>query len=236
MQSFFHEAQKIIGTTLTPSQQSAFESYERELLEWNQKFNLTAIRDAEGIRIKHFLDSLTCLLVMKNLSKARVIDVGTGAGFPGIPLKIVCPEISLTLVESVGKKANFCTHLVDSLQLKNVEVLALRAEEVGRLPNHRAQYDWALARAVAGLPILAEYLLPLLKIGGTMLAQKGENAHAEAQASEKTFNILGGELSGIVQVNLPGVVEERFLVSVRKKSATPPAYPRSIGIPAKKPL
>lgn len=236
MQSFFNEAQKITGSPLTPSQQGAFVTYERELLDWNQKFNLTAIRDAESVRVKHFLDSLTCLLVMKNISNKRVIDVGTGAGFPGIPLKIICPDLRLTLVESVGKKANFCTHMIEALQLKNVEVLALRAEEVGRLPNHRAQYDWAVARAVAGLPILAEYLLPLLKIGGTMLAQKGESAHAEAQASEKTFKILGGELSGIVQVNLPGVVDERFLVSIRKNSATPSLYPRSIGIPAKKPL
>jgi len=236
MQSFLSEVQKLIGSPLSPSQQAAFEIYESELLEWNQKFNLTAIRDVDGIRVKHFLDSLSCLLVMKTLSKERVIDVGTGAGFPGIPLKLFFPELRLTLVESVGKKANFCAHMVDFLQLKHVEVLALRAEEVGRMPNHRAQYDWAVARAVAGLPILAEYLLPLLKIGGTMLAQKGESAHAEAQASENTFKILGGELIGIVPVTLPGVVEERFLVNIKKTSATPPAYPRGVGIPAKKPL
>lgn len=236
MQSFLTEALNYTHSPLTPAQRTAFEVFERELLNWNQKFNLTAIRDPEGIRVKHFLDSLSCLSAMKGLSNERVIDVGTGAGFPGIPLKIVRPELRLTLVESVGKKAGFCTHLVDVLQLKNVEVLTLRAEEVGRLTNHRAQYDWAVARAVAALPILAEYLLPLLKIGGTMLAQKGESAHVEVQSCTNAFNLLGGELINIVPVTLPGIVEERFLVSVRKKSATPPAYPRPVGIPAKKPL
>lgn len=236
MQSLFDDAEKYFHTPLTPAQRTAFEIYERELLEWNQKFNLTAIRDAEGIRIKHFLDSLSCLSVMKALSNERVIDVGTGAGFPGIPLKIVRPELRLTLVESVGKKAGFCSHLVDVLQLNNVQVLTLRAEEVGRLPNHRAQYDWAVARAVAGLPILAEYLLPLLKIGGTMLAQKGESAHLEVQSCANAFNILGGELESILPVALPGVVEERFLVSIRKRSATPQTYPRPVGMPSKKPL
>ena len=138
MEIFFTELQKYTGFSLTPQQQKAFEIYETELLAWNEKFNLTAIRDAEGIRVKHFLDSLSCLSVMKNLNNERIIDIGTGAGFPGIPLKIVCPGIKLTLVESVGKKAGFCKHIIDTLHLDHVEVLTLRAEEVGRLPNHRA--------------------------------------------------------------------------------------------------
>lgn len=233
---FFIESQKYTGTPLTEQQQKAFDIFESELMSWNEKFNLTAIRDAEGIRIKHFLDSLTCLSVMKPLHNQRIIDVGTGAGFPGIPLKIIHPDLKLTLVESVGKKAGFCRHIVEVLHLTNVEVLTLRAEEVGRLPNHRAQYDWALARAVAGLPILSEYLVPLLKIGGTMLAQKGESAHTEAQASENAFKLLGAELQNIEKIILPGVVEERFLVVAKKTAATPALYPRTVGIPSKKPL
>jgi len=234
--SYISEIQKYCGITLTSQQQKSFDLYEAELLSWNEKFNLTAIRDVEGVRIKHFLDSLTCLIVMKDLKSERIIDVGTGAGFPGIPLKIVCPGVKLTLVESVGKKAGFCKHIVETLKLDHVELLTLRAEEIGRLPNHRAQYDWAVARAVASLPILTEYLIPLLKIGGCMLAQKGETAHAEAQNSENAFKLLGAELQHITNVTLPGVVEERFLVVVKKTAATAAAYPRNVGVPSKKPL
>jgi len=236
MKIYLSELQKYSGTPLTSQQEKAFQVYESELMRWNEKINLTAIRDPENIRIKHFLDSLTCLAVMKPLRNERVIDVGTGAGFPGIPLKIVCPGIKLTLVESIGKKADFCRHIVETLHLENVEILTLRAEEAGRLPHHRAQYDWAVARAVAGLPILSEYLIPLLKIGGHMLAQKGESAHAEAQASENAFKLLGAELQRIEKIILPGVVEERFLIVVKKNAATHSQYPRNVGVPSKKPL
>jgi 16S rRNA (guanine527-N7)-methyltransferase len=233
---FITESQSYIGTALTEQQVKAFEVFENELMSWNEKFNLTAIRDVEGIRIKHFLDSLTCLQVMKPIHNERIIDVGTGAGFPGIPLKIIYPGLKLTLVESVGKKAGFCKHMVEILHLENVDVLTLRAEEVGRLSNHRAQYDWALARAVASLPILSEYLIPLLKIGGHMLAQKGESAYAEAQASENAFKLLGAELQRIEKITLPGVADERFLVVAKKTAATPALYPRMVGIASKKPL
>ena len=236
MENYLLEAQKYIGVPLTVQQVKAFELYESELMSWNEKFNLTAIRDLEGIRTKHFLDSLTCMKVMNPIRNERIIDIGTGAGFPGIPLKIVCPGIKLTLVESVGKKAGFCQHMIEALHQENVDVLTLRAEEAGRLPNHRAQYDWAVARAVANLPILCEYLVPLVKIGGHMLAQKGESAHAEAQASENALKLLGAELQGIEKVILPGVVEERYLVVIKKNAATPPLYPRNVGIPTKKPL
>ena len=159
-----------IGINLSAQQFNAFAIYEAELLSWNEKFNLTAIRDSDGIRVKHFLDSLTCISEMKSAPPNRVIDIGTGAGFPGIPLKIFFPTMQLTLVESVGKKAGFCSHIVDMLGLTHVEVLTLRAEEVGQLPKHREKYDWAVARAVASLPILLEYLLPLVKVGGSILA------------------------------------------------------------------
>jgi len=236
MQLFLTEAQKYTNLPLNFQQQKAFEIYESELMNWNEKMNLTAIRDLDGIRVKHFLDSLTCLSVMKPLKRERVIDIGTGAGFPGIPLKIICPGIKLTLVESIGKKATFCKHILKTLKMDDVEVLPVRAEEAGHMPHHRAQYDWSLARAVATLPILSEYLLPFLKVGGSMLAQKGETAHAEAQASENAIGLLGGELQRIEKIILPGVVEERFLVVVKKITATPPQYPRNVGVPAKKPL
>jgi 16S rRNA (guanine527-N7)-methyltransferase len=225
-----------IGLEISNSQLKAFQTYEDELISWNDKFNLTAIRDREGIRVKHFLDSLTCLQAIPNLQHHHVIDIGTGAGFPGIPLKIMCPGIQLTLVESVGKKASFCRHIVDKLELKKVEVLNLRAEDVGRLQSHREKYDLALARAVAALPVLVEYLLPLVKIGGKMVAQKGDSAPAESQQSENALNILGGRFDQLIPITLPGVTGDRYLVVIKKTATTPPQFPRSTGIAQKKPL
>lgn len=234
-----HDLENLLGTIglqVSNSQLKSFQTYEDELILWNDRFNLTAIRDREGIRVKHFLDSLTCLQATSNLQHHRVIDIGTGAGFPGIPLKIMHPGIQLTLVESVGKKAAFCRHMIDKLELKKVEVLNLRAEEVGKLQSHREKYDLALARAVAALPVLVEYLLPLVKIGGKMVAQKGDSAPAESQQSENAITILGGRLDQLIPITLPGVTGDRYLVVVKKTAATPPQFPRSTGIAQKKPL
>ncbi len=211
-------------------------TYEKELLEWNQKFNLTAIRDVESIRTKHFLDSFSCVLAWKAAPPTRLIDVGTGAGFPGVPLKILYPNLKLTLVESVGKKAMFCQHIVRVLGLEHVEVVQARAEDLGQNANHREKYDWAVARAVANLHVLSEYLIPLVKVGGTMLAQKGESGPAEAQSAEQTMKLLGGKLKQLIPVNLPGVADDRYLILVDKVAATPPKYPRKPGIAAKQPL
>jgi len=236
MEKFRQETQVLTGIRLTAQQTAALTVYEQELLRWNAHTNLTAIREEEKIRTKHFLDSLTCLIALRELPPTRLIDIGTGAGFPGIPLKIILPSLRLTLVESVGKKADFCRHVVQVLGLSGVEVLNLRAEEVGQMAEHRQQYDWAAARAVANLPVLAEYLLPLVRIGGRALAQKGESGPAEAHSAEHAFNLLGGRLRQVVPVTLPGVADERYLVIIEKVAATPPQYPRRVGIPAKRPL
>ncbi len=236
MDKLLRDAQQLFGLALSPKQLAQLTTYERELLEWNEKFNLTAIREAEGIRAKHFLDSLSCALAWKETPPRRLIDVGTGAGFPGIVLKILYPTLKLTLVESVGKKAKFCTHLVETLGLENVEVITARAEDLGQNPAHREKYDWAVARAVAALPVLSEYLLPLVKVGGGMLAQKGESGPAEVNAAEKALKLLGGRLRQLIKVELPGVADERYLVVIAKVAATPPGYPRKAGIPSKKPL
>jgi 16S rRNA (guanine527-N7)-methyltransferase len=221
---------------LNASQLAALTCYETELLDWNKRFNLTAIDKPETVRTKHFLDSLTCLQAMKERPVERVVDVGTGAGFPGLPIKIAYPSIRLTLVDSVGKKIDFCQHVAQKLGLENVQVIQGRAEELGQLPGHREQYDWALARSVATLPVLAEYMLPLVRVGGGMIAMKGENAPAEAHSAERALHLLGGRLKRLVPVTLPGVVEERYLVVVDKVAATPGEYPRRVGVPAKKPL
>jgi 16S rRNA (guanine527-N7)-methyltransferase len=229
-------AQELFGLILSSRQMGQLEQYEQALLAWNEKFNLTAIRDSEGVRLKHFLDSLSCTLAWRGVAPTRLIDIGTGAGFPGLVLKILYPGMRLTLVDSVGKKVEFCRYVTEKLGLEQVDLVTGRAEELGQNPAYRERFDWAVARAVAGLPVLAEYLLPLVKVGGGMLAQKGESGPAEAQTAEKALRILGGHLRKLEKVTLPGVADERYLVIVDKKSATPSQYPRRVGIPAKKPL
>jgi len=236
MEKLVREALQLFGLHLTGRHVMALMTFERELLEWNEKFNLTAIRDVEGIRTKHFLDSLSCVLAWKECPPRRLIDIGTGAGFPGIPLKILYPSMRLTLVESVGKKANFCRHMVETLKLDATEVVTARAEKVGQMPAHRECYDWAVARAVANMSVLAEYLLPLVQVGGAILAQKGQSGPAETHKAEPALKILGGRTRQLVPVTLPGVADERFLVVVDKLAATPPQYPRKPGDPAGKPL
>ena len=236
MQKLVQDSRALFNLQLTERQVRALTTYERELVEWNQKFNLTAIRDVAGIRTKHFLDSFSCVLAWRAEPPTNLIDIGTGAGFPGIPLKILYPHTRVTLVESVGKKAMFCQHIVRLLGLEGVEVIHARAEDLGGMRAHREQYDWGVARAVADMRVLVEYVLPLVKVGGSMLAQKGESAHAEVHTAEGAIKLLGGEVRQLVPVTLPGVVEERHLVVVDKLVTTPPGYPRRAGIPARKPL
>ena len=228
-----------LGISLSEEHLTQFEIYYRELVEWNRRFNLTAITDYEGVQVRHFLDSLSCLLALPARclrAGARIVDVGTGAGFPGIPLKIVCPHISLTLVEATRKKVTFLEHLIGRLGLEGVHVIHGRAEELGRQKAHRERYDWAVARAVAEMPTLVEYLLPLVRVGGAILAQKGESGPAEVHAAEEAIRILGGEVRRLVPVHLHGIAETRYLVIVDKVAATPEKYPRRPGIPSKRPL
>ncbi len=237
METLTTNAASLLNIHLTPDQVQAFIKYETALMDWNARINLTAIRDAESIRLKHFLDSLTLMLAADPAQPVRsLIDVGTGAGFPGIPLKILMPDLHLTLVESVHKKADFCAHVVDLLGLKHVEIVAERAEDLGRMKPHRQKYDWAVARAVAQMPALMELLLPLVRVGGLAIAQKGGTAPAETTAAEFAIRTLGGRLKKLLPITLPGIDEPRYLVLVEKVAVTPPAYPRSNGIPTKKPL
>ena len=236
MDALIQDAKTLFNVHLSARQVVALINYEKELIEWNAKFNLTAIRDVESIRTKHVLDSVSCVQAWKANPPYRLVDVGTGAGFPGIVLKILYPTMRVTLVESVGKKAMFCQHLIQTLGLEDIEVIHARAEDVGQNPAHRETYDWAVARAVANLNILSEYLLPFVKLGGTMLAQKGESGPAEAQSAEKAMKLLGGKLKQLIPVHLPGVADDRYLVLVDKVAATPPKYPRKAGIPMKMPL
>ena len=224
------------GLSLDEEQVAHFATYQTMLQEWNQRFNLTAIDDAAGIQVRHFLDSLTCATVTGDLNGRRLIDVGTGGGFPGLPLKILYPQLRLTLVESVSKKTRFLEALVAELGLEDVTILDERAETVAQQEAHRAQYDWAVARAVAELRVLVEYLLPLCRPGGRALAQKGESARAEAEDAAEAVERLGGGRPAFHTVRLPGRDVTHYLVVVEKVAPTPGKYPRRPGRPAKRPL
>jgi 16S rRNA (guanine527-N7)-methyltransferase len=236
MESYTQQAERLFNIVLSSEQIEQFSIYEKLLLEWNKKINLTAIRDVQGIHIKHFLDSLSAVKGFNGGFPTSLIDIGTGAGLPGIPLKIAYPQIRLVLVESVGKKAKFCQLVVDSLALAGVEVIANRAEELACQSRYRERFDIAIARSVANMPVLTEYLLPLVRVGGRMIAQKGNNAHIETQSAANAIKILGGELEKIIPVELPGVSDERYLVIIKKTAATPLIYPRKAGLPVKKPI
>lgn len=230
-------ARALLGLDLAPAQVAAFALYAAELRGWNERFNLTAITDDDGIQVKHFLDSLSLLKALPpGWGRGRLVDVGTGAGFPGLPLKLICPDLRLTLVEATGKKVTFLQTLVEKLRLPGVTVVKARAEDLGQDPAHREQYDLAVARAVAEMPVLAEYLLPLVRLGGHAIAQKGQDAPAEVHAAEDAVRRLGGTLSQIIPIELPGIVETRHLVVYAKTALTPPAYPRRPGVPSKSPL
>jgi len=225
-----------LDISISNVQREKFRLFEDLLIKWNKRYNLTSITDPDEIRIKHFYDSLTCLLVIPTNVKSSLVDIGTGAGFPGIPLKIINPEIQLTLVESITKKADFCKIVLRELGLKNSRVVASRAETIGQEPTHREQYDWAVARAVAPLPVLVEYLLPLVQVGGSVLAQKGFELDAEINQSRKAIFTFGGIIKSELPISLPKKMGNRTLIQIEKKKKTPAIYPRRPGSPKKNPL
>ncbi len=233
-QQLFAETAAAWGMPLSHTMLDQFAMYAQELQQWNSRMNLTAVRDIPGIYIRHFLDALRCALAWGSVPDS-LIDIGSGAGFPGIPLKLVYPALALTLVESVGKKATFLEHMVTRLDLDNVTILPQRVELVGHNPARREQYDVVTARAVAEVRVLLEYGLPLLRCGGYLLAPKGADVQAEIDRAQSALITLGGHVRSIEPVDLPGL-EPRTLVVVQKIAPTPPQYPRAVGIPAHRPL
>jgi len=230
-----------LGAPLTPDQLRRFDQYRDTLIDWNTRINLTGIVDPVQIAIRHFLDSLAVLRAIPSdfPGAPRVIDVGSGAGFPGLPLRIVRPTWRISLLEATGKKIDFLTHLVDQLDVPDVALINARAEDIGQNPRYREQFDLVLARAVAGLPTLVEYMLPLCKVGGRCIALKGVTAADELRAAARAIRILGGApdpAAPIVQIDLPDVAEPHFLITLIKVAPSPAKYPRRAGLAAKTPL
>jgi len=238
MMELLEEGARRWGLDLRSESLAAFQTYYEELIAWNERANLTAITDYQEVQIKHFLDSLSCLLVLAGLPMDgwRGLDIGAGAGFPGLPLKIARPQMELTLLEAKKKRVRFLQHLVERLKLPGVAVIRGRAEELGRQPGHREGYDLVLARAVATLPVLLEYALPLCQIGGIFLAQKGPDIKEELETSKVALRVLGGQMREVRGLELPHSMGRRNLVVVEKVAPTPEKYPRRPGMPAKRPL
>jgi len=236
LHKLIHYCKTYLGLSLNKNQIEAFILYQKELLAWNQKFNLTSITTLEGIETNHFIDSVSCAQVLPPADNQKIIDIGCGAGFPGIPIKILLPKVKLTLVDSVQKKTVFCEHILNILSLDNVIVVTSRAEELGQNSLFREQFDNAIARAVAPLPILVEYLLPLVKVGGFAIAQKSRDVEHEIQDATPAINELGGEVIETREINIPDSIVERYLVLIKKISPTIKKYPRRPGIPAKRPI
>jgi len=225
-----------LGITLTNRQADQLMDYLKFLQQKNQEINLTAIKEEEEIIIKHFLDSLTVLKAIQLKDEMKIIDIGTGAGFPGVPLKIYYPGIKLTLLDSLKKRVNFLQELCSLLGLEQVEFLHGRAEDYGKNPSYREKFDYVLSRAVAELAILAEYSLPLVKSGGYFLALKGHLTEEELVQGKKALEVLGGEVEKVLALNLPLREDKRNLLLIKKIKPTPKQYPRKAGTPQKKPL
>ena len=230
----FLELANKININLTEDQIDKFYKYMKLLLEWNEKINLTAITDENEIVLKHFVDSLTSLKYIKE--NDNIIDVGTGAGFPGIPIAIMMPNTKITLLDSLNKRINFLNEVIKELNLKNVETIHSRSEDCGKDILYREKYDISIARAVANLSTLSEYLLPFVKIDGKMICMKGSEVEEELNNSKYAIKELGGEISLQDEFCLPDTDIKRNIIVIKKIKYTPKLYPRKAGLPSKEPL
>lgn len=234
----FEELMKFYGEqidiTFEKSHIEQFYKYMNLLIEWNEKINLTAIIEPEEIILKHFIDSLTICKYIEN--NATLADVGTGAGFPGIPLKIYRPDIKITLVDSLNKRINFLNEVINNLELKNIVTIHSRVEDFGKNKNYREKYDYVTARAVANLNTLSEYLVPIVKVNGKAICMKGNDVQDEVDNAKHAIKILGGTVEKVDYFKLPNSDISRNIIVVKKVNNTPARFPRKAGMPSKEPL
>ena len=223
-----------LNLTLTEEQIEKFYNYMNLLIEWNKKINLTAIIEPKDIILKHFIDSLTIVKYIKE--GETIIDVGTGAGFPGIPLKIAREDLKITLADSLNKRINFLNEVINKLDLKNIETIHTRAEELGKNKKYREKFDIATSRAVANMSTLSEYLIPFIKVKGRCICMKSSDIDTELENAKKAINILGCEIESKDKFNLPNSDLGRSVIILRKVKNTPSKFPRKAGTPAKEPI
>ena len=224
------------GIPLTAEQIGQFSVYNEMLLDWNTRMNLTALTAPEDVAVKHIIDSLTAYDAARFDGARTLIDVGTGAGLPGIPLAVYVPHLTVTLLDSLNKRVRFLTEVTAAMGLQNVRCIHARAEEAARTAEHRAAYDIAVSRAVARLPVLLEYTLPFVRVGGTLLALKGRAYAEEQKEARRAAEVLGGGRITARPVHLPGLDDVRAILTVTKERQTPAAYPRGGGAPTRRPL
>ena len=224
------------GIPLTAEQIGQFSVYHEMLLDWNTRMNLTALTAPEDVAVKHIIDSLTAYDAARFDGARTLIDVGTGAGLPGIPLAVYAPQLTVTLLDSLNKRVRFLTEVTAAMGLQNVRCIHARAEEAARTAEHRAAYDIVVSRAVARLPVLLEYTLPFVRVGGTLLALKGRAYAEEQKEARRAAEVLGGGRISARPVHLPGLDDVRAILTVTKERQTPAAYPRGGGAPTRRPL
>ena len=234
--TFFEKSMAALSISLEKKQICQFLTYYEILTEWNSFMNLTAITDFSEVVRKHFIDSLLVLKCLDFQNEMSLIDVGTGAGFPGIPLKIMVPHLRITLLDSLQKRITFLEEVINKLELTDIEAIHGRAEDFAKSGKLREKYDFCVSRAVSNLSTLSEYCIPFVKVGGIFVAYKSDKIEEELKSADKAFSLLGGFLKEKVDLILPGSKEKRCILLIKKRKKTPMKFPRKAGVPAKEPI
>lgn len=236
MSQIFEKKLEELGITLSDKQKQQFDSFYELLVEWNKVMNLTGITEYEEVNEKHFVDSLSIIKAIDFNDVDNLIDIGTGAGFPGIPLKIAFPHLKVVLLDSLNKRIKFLNTVIEELGLDNIETIHGRAEDFAKQAEYREQFDLCVSRAVANLSTLSEYCMPYIHTGGMFIPYKSGEIEEEVTGAKKAVHVLGGKIEEVVKFQLPGTEIGRSFVKIKKYQNTPKKYPRKAGLPAKEPI